>query len=195
MGGQRALFMEMQQGLPVGEPRGFRYREQIIDEGEEVALAAELAELALKPFEFHGYFGNRRVVNFGLKYDFGRRSVEKADDMPSFLDDLLSRAAHFAGCEKNAFRQVGVNEYRAGAGIGWHKDKPQFEIVVGVSLLTPATMRFRKLDGENWIRTSRTLQPRSLYVLSGEARTDWEHSIPPLDALRYSITFRTLSGI
>ena len=144
MGGQRALFMEMQQGLPEGEPRGFRYREQVIGEGEEVALAAELEKLALKPFEFHGYFGNRRVVNFGLKYDFGRRSVEKADDMPSFLDDLLSRAAHFAGCEKDAFRQVGVNEYRAGAGIGWHKDKMQFEIVVGVSLLTPATMRFRK---------------------------------------------------
>ena len=159
-----------------------------------MALAAELAELALKPFEFHGYFGNRRVVNFGLKYDFGRRSVEKADDMPSFLDDLLSRAAHFADCEKNAFRQVGVNEYRAGAGIGWHKDKPQFGIVVGVSLLTPATMRFRRPHGENWIRTSRTLQPRSIYVLSGEARTDWEHSIPPLDALRYSITFRTLSA-
>jgi hypothetical protein len=195
MGGQRALFMEMQQGLPIGEPRGFRYREQIIDEGEEVALAAELAELALKPFEFHGYFGNRRVVNFGLKYDFGRRSVEKADDMPSFLDGLLSRAAHFAGCEKGAFRHVGVSEYCAGAGIGWHKDKPQFGIVVGVSLLTPATMRFRRPHGENWMRISRTLQPRSIYVLSGEARTDWEHSIPPFDALRYSITFRTLSGI
>jgi len=194
MGGQRTLFMEMQQGLLEGDPRGFRYREQIIGEGEEVALAAELEKLALKPFEFHGYFGNRRVVNFGLKYDFSRRSVEKADRMPSFLDDLLSRAAHFAGCEKDAFRQVGVNEYRAGAGIGWHKDKPQFGIVVGVSLLTPATMRFRRPHGENWIRTSRTLQPRSIYVLSGEARTDWEHSIPPLDALRYSITFRTLSA-
>jgi hypothetical protein len=118
MGGQRTLFMEMQQGLLEGEPRGFRYREQIIGEGEEVALAAELEKLALKPFEFHGYFGNRRVVNFGLKYDFSRWSVEKADDMPSFLDDLLSRAAHFAGCQKDAFRQVGVNEYRAGAGIG-----------------------------------------------------------------------------
>jgi alkylated DNA repair dioxygenase AlkB len=187
--------MGMQQGLPEGELRGFRYREQVIGEAEEVALAAELEKLALKPFEFHGYFGNRRVVNFGLKYDFGRRSVEKADDMPSFLDDLLSRAAHFAGCERDAFRQVGVNEYRAGAGIGWHKDKPQFGIVVGVSLLTPATMRFRRSHGENWIRTSRTLQPRSIYVLSGEARTDWEHSIPTLDALRYSITFRTLSGI
>ena len=195
MGGQHTLFMEMQQRLPEGEPRGFRYQERIIGESEEVALAAQLENLTLKPLEFHGYFGNRRVVNFGLKYDFTRRSVEQADDMPSFLDDLLSRAAHFASCEKDAFRQVGVNEYRAGAGIGWHKDKPQFGIVVGVSLLAPATMRFRKPHGENWIRTSRTLHPRSIYVLSGEARTDWEHSIPPLDALRYSITFRTLSGI
>jgi alkylated DNA repair dioxygenase AlkB len=90
---------------------------------------------------------------------------------------------------------VGVNEYRAGAGIGWHKDKPQFGIVVGVSLLTPATMRFRRPHGQKWIRTSHPLLPRSIYVLSGEARTDWEHSIPPLDALRYSITFRTLSGV
>jgi len=84
MGGQRTLFMQMQQGLPDGEPRGFRYREQIIGEDEEVALAAELEKLALKPFEFHGYFGNRRVVNFGLKYDFSRRSVEKQMICPRF---------------------------------------------------------------------------------------------------------------
>jgi hypothetical protein len=81
MGGQRTLFMEMQQGLPEGEPRGFRHREQVIREAEEVALAAGLEKLALKPFEFDGHFGNRRVVNFGLKYDFGRRSVEKAEQM------------------------------------------------------------------------------------------------------------------
>jgi alkylated DNA repair dioxygenase AlkB len=88
---------------------------------------------------------------------------------------------------------VGVSEYSAGAGIGWHKDKPEFGIIVGVSLLAPATMRFRKAQGRSWKRVSRTLKPRSIYILSGEARTDWEHSIPPLDALRYSITFRTLS--
>jgi alkylated DNA repair dioxygenase AlkB len=134
------------------------------------------------------------VVNFGFKYDFTHRAVQKTDDIPPFLNDLLSRAASFAGCEKEVFRQVGVSEYSAGAGIGWHKDKPEFGIIVGVSLLAPATMRFRKAQGRSWKRVSRALKPRSIYVLSGEARTDWEHSIPPLDALRYSITFRTLSG-
>jgi alkylated DNA repair dioxygenase AlkB len=88
---------------------------------------------------------------------------------------------------------VGVNEYRPGAGIGWHKDKPHFGIVVGVSLLAPATMRFRRAVGARWNRISHTVMPRSIYILSGEARTEWEHSIPPLTELRYSVTFRTLS--
>lgn len=194
MASQRALFTEIEQRLFAGEPRGFQYQEQIISEEVEASLAAELGQLALRPFEFHGYLGNRRVVNFGLKYDFSRRSVQRAEDMPSFLDDLLNRAASFAGCEKDAFRQVGVNEYRAGAGIGWHKDKPEFGIIVGVSLLAPSTMRFRRRHNKEWIRISHALKPRSIYILSGEARKDWEHSIPPLDALRYSITFRTLSS-
>ena len=194
MASQRALFTEIEQRLSAGEPRGFRYQEQIISEEVEASLAAELGQLALRPFEFHGYLGNRRVVNFGLKYDFSRRSVQRAEDMPSFLDDLLNRAASFAGCEKDAFRQVSVNEYRAGAGIGWHKDKPEFGIIVGVSLLAPSTMRFRRPHNKEWIRISHALKPRSIYILSGEARKDWEHSIPPLDALRYSTTFRTLSS-
>jgi len=192
MASQRALFTEMEQRPSAGEPRGFRCQEQIISGEIEASLAAELGQLDLRPFEFHGHFGNRRVVNFGLKYDFSRRSVQRADDKPSFLDDLLNRAASFAGCDKDAFRQVGVNEYRAGAGIGWHKDKPEFGIIVGVSLLAPATMRFRRPHNKEWIRTSHTLKPRSIYILSGEARKDWEHSIPPLNGLRYSITFRTL---
>jgi alkylated DNA repair dioxygenase AlkB len=125
-------------------------------------LAHSLAQLDLKPFEFHGHVGNRRVVSFGLESDYSRRSVEPAAEMPSFLDDLLARAAEFAGCEKNAFRQVGVNEYRPGAGVGWHRDKPQFGKIVGVSLLAPATMRFRKAEGARWIRVSQTLQPRSI---------------------------------
>jgi alkylated DNA repair dioxygenase AlkB len=183
----------MDQRLREVEPRGFRYQDQLLSEQEEVVLAANLEQLDLEPFEFHGYLGNRRVVNFGFKYDFSRRSVQKADDMPPFLNDLLSRAASFAGCEKEVFRQVGVSEYSAGAGIGWHLDKPEFGIIVGVSLLAPATMRFRRAQARSWKRVSHTLKPRSIYILSGEARTDWEHSIPPLDALRYSITFRTLS--
>ena len=190
---QPSLFPEIERVRAEAEPRGFRYQEEIVSEEEEAALAASLARLDLKPFEFHGYTGNRRVVSFGLDYDFTRRSVEPAPEMPAFLDELLARAAAFAGCEKAAFRQVGVNEYRQGAGVGWHKDKPQFGIVVGVSLLAPATMRFRKAIGARWIRTSHALQPRSIYILSGEARTEWEHSVPPVDRLRYSINFRTLA--
>jgi alkylated DNA repair dioxygenase AlkB len=175
------------------EPRGFRYREEIVTAEEEAALAASLGELNLKPFEFHGHLGNRRVVSFGLKYDYGSRAVERASAMPAFLDDLLARVAEFTGFEPDAFQQVGVNEYRPGAGIGWHKDKPQFAIVVGVSLLAPATMRFRKADGSGWNRISHQVNSRSIYLLSGEARTEWEHSIPPLTELRYSVTFRTLA--
>jgi alkylated DNA repair dioxygenase AlkB len=193
MSRQRALFTELEQRPLDAEPRGFRYREQIINEEEQAVLVTAIEKLDLKPFEFHGYRGNRRVVSFGFKYDFSRRSVQRADDMPHFLNELLGRAAEFAGSEQDAFRQAGINEYRAGAGIGWHKDKPEFGIIVGVSLLAPATMRFRKEHEGNWLRMSHPLKPRSIYVLSGEARTDWEHSIPPLDVLRYSITFRTLS--
>jgi alkylated DNA repair dioxygenase AlkB len=193
MDGQGALFGEMDERATEAEPRGFRYREEIVSEEEEAALAASLGQLELKPFEFHGHLGNRRVVSFGLRYDYSRGSVEKASDMPAFLGDLLVRVAKFAGYETDVFRQVGINEYRPGAGIGWHKDKAQFGIVAGVSLLAPATMRFRRARGTGWMRISHTLKPRSIYILSGEARMEWEHSIPPLDALRYSITFRTLS--
>ena len=188
------LFPEMK-GWPTGAgPPGFRYREEFVTGKEEMALAASIGELDLRPFEFHGYLGNRRVVSFGLKYDYSRRSVEPAEMMPEFLNDLLARVADFAGCEAGAFRQVGVNEYRPGAGIGWHKDKPQFGIVVGVSLLSPAVMRFRRARGRRWERISRRLMPRSVYILSGSARMEWEHSIPPGSDLRYSITFRTMAG-
>jgi alkylated DNA repair dioxygenase AlkB len=190
---QNALFPDLEQSLAQSEPRGFRYRDNIITEAEQSALVGSLEKLNLKPFDFHGHLGNRRVVSFGLKYDYSRRTVEAAGKMPSFLDELLLRAADFAGVDPMDFRQVGVNEYRAGAGIGWHKDKQDFGIVVGVSFLTAATMRFRKANGTRWTRVSHIMKPRSIYILDGEARTQWEHSIPPLSELRYSITFRTLS--
>jgi alkylated DNA repair dioxygenase AlkB len=192
---QNALFPEMEERSAESEPRGFRYQDEILTEAEQAALAESLQQLDLKPFEFRGYLGNRRVISFGLKYDYSRRSVERASEMPAFLGDLLIRVANFAGTDPKAFRQVGVGEYPVGAGIGWHKDKPEFGIIVGVSLLAPATMRFRKANGAGWTRVSHTVMPRSIYILDGEARTEWEHSIPPLSDLRYSITFRTLSKI
>ena len=174
------------------EPRGFRYREDIVTKSEEASLVAALQQLELKPFDFHGHLANRRVISFGLQYDYTRRAVERAGDLPPFLGELLARVAEFAGYDVDAFRQVGVNEYSPGAGIGWHKDKPQFGVVVGVSLLAPATLRFRRRHGIQWVRITHTVQPRSIYVLADEARMQW-NSIPAMDALRYSITFRTLA--
>lgn len=177
--------------MPV--PQGFGYMPELIDEAEEDELAIALGTLALKPFEFHGHLGNRRVVSFGLRYDYARRGVELSDPPPRFLDDLRPKIARFAGREAGEFVQIGVNEYRPGAGIGWHRDKPEFGDVVSVSLLYPAKMRFRISKNNRWIRTSHILEPRSVYILTGEAREVWEHSIPPLTSLRYSLTFRTLS--
>jgi alkylated DNA repair dioxygenase AlkB len=166
---------------------------EIIDKAEENALAIALGNLALKPFEFHGHIGNRRVISFGLRYDYSRRGVELSDAPPQFLDDLRTKIAKFAGREAGQFVQIGVNEYRPGAGIGWHRDKPEFGDVVGVSLLCPAKMRFRRRKDNVWIRRSQILEPRSAYILSGDVRQAWEHSIPPLASLRYSLTFRTLA--
>jgi alkylated DNA repair dioxygenase AlkB len=193
MNRQSKLFPDMETTAEEWEPRGFRYEENIITPEEESALAASLEQIDFKPFEFHGYVGNRRVASFGLRYDYDRRRVEAAEGMPSFLNDLLGKAARFAGCDEHAFRQVGINEYRSGAGVGWHKDKPQFGNIVGVSLLAPTAMRFRRPEGDGWKRISHKLQSRSIYLLSEEARTQWEHSIPPLERLRYSINFRTLA--
>jgi alkylated DNA repair dioxygenase AlkB len=189
---QTGLFGDLQNMVPT-MPEGFRYEEDIISEAEEASLVASLASLELKPFEFHGHVGNRRVTSFGLRYDYARRTVEAAEGFPSFLTDLRNKVAAFAGRNVHEFQQGGVNEYPPGAGIGWHKDKPQFGAIVGVSLLAPATMRLRLPSGTSWIRKSQQLKPRSIYILDGEARTRWEHSIPPVNSLRYSLTFRTLA--
>jgi alkylated DNA repair dioxygenase AlkB len=175
-----------------GLPEGFRYRAEVLSVEEEESLARELGKLPFKPFDFHGYLANRQVVSFGYRYDYGSRSVVEAAPFPPFLVSLRRKVAEIFGRPAEAFRQVLINEYRPGAGIGWHRDKAQFDEVVGVSLLTPCTLRFRRKAGRAWDRASLRVEPRSAYLLSGPARTVWEHSILVLDQLRYSITLRTL---
>ena len=177
---------------PAGLPEGFRYRADVLSPNEEAALARELAQLPFKPFDFHGHQANRQVVSFGYRYDYGRRAVVEAAPFPSFLESLRRKIAVAFDRPTDAFRQVLINEYRPGAGIGWHRDKAEFDEVVGVSLLAPCSLRFRRRAGGGWERASLTVEPRSAYLLSGPARTVWEHSIPALDRLRYSITLRTL---
>lgn len=174
-------------------PEGFCYQPELLTPEQEESLARELAGLPFKPFNFHGYQANRQVVGFGFRYDYGSRRVVEAPPLPPFLDPLRQKIAEAFGRPAEAFEQVLVNEYRRGAGIGWHRDKAQFDEVVGVSLLAPCTFRFRRKSGEGWDRVSLVVAPRSAYLLSGPSRTVWEHSIPPLDRHRYSITFRTLA--
>ena len=187
------LFGDFETRMPA-MPAGFRYQENILSEEEEASLVASLDTLELKPFEFHGHLGNRRVTSFGLRYDYARRMVEPADALPLFLTGLRTKAAAFAGRSIEEFQQAGVNQYPPGAGIGWHKDKPQFGAIVGISLLAPATLRLRRASGKSWIRRSLELKPRSMYLLDGEARKEWEHSVPPVSSLRYALMFRTVAA-
>ena len=151
-----------------------------------------MRELLFRDFEFHGYVGKRRTVSYGWHYDFNERVLRKADDIPPFLLALRETAAAFADLAPEALQHVLVTEYGEGAGIGWHRDKAVFGDVVGISLLSPCVFRLRRKAGERWERVSLTAEPRSAYLLRGPSRTEWEHSIPGVDALRYSITYRNL---
>jgi alkylated DNA repair dioxygenase AlkB len=180
---------------PNGLPEGFCYRPNVISRNDEEALARELADLPFKPFDFHGYLANRQVVSFGYRYDYDRRAVVEASPFPPFLVSVRDRIAATFDRPAEAFRQVLINQYRPGAGIGWHRDKTQFDEVVGVSLLAPCSLRFRRKVNDAWERASLTVEPCSAYRLSGPSRTVWEHSVPALDQLRYSITLRTLARV
>jgi alkylated DNA repair dioxygenase AlkB len=173
-------------------PEGFKYQTDLISPADERVLLEQVRELPFKEFEFQGFIGKRRTVSYGWHYDFNERTLGKAEDIPSFLLSLRETAASFAGIPPEQFQQVLVTEYDAGASIGWHRDKRVFGEVIGVSLLSPCRFRFRRKAGSGWERVSLTAEPRSAYLLQGPSRTEWEHSIPAVDALRYSITYRNL---
>jgi alkylated DNA repair dioxygenase AlkB len=184
--------MAAQLDLLPAQPEGLLYQPNFITPAEEQALAARIAELPLKPFEFQGFVGKRRVYSFGWRYAFDGSGLQQTERLPDWLLQLRNRAATFAGVDPDAFAHALMIEYAPGAGIGWHRDRPVFGTVVGISLLAPAPLRFRRRAGAKWERVTIAAEPRSAYLLRGPARDEWEHSIPELDQLRYSITFRTL---
>jgi alkylated DNA repair dioxygenase AlkB len=174
---------------------GLKHREDFIDAEEEAGLLDRVQALDLAPFRFQGWVGKRRTQSFGWRYDFDDATFMPADPLPHWLLPLRDKAAAFARVAPDEFVHVLLARYDPGAGIGWHRDRPVFETVLGVSLGAPATLRFRQRTDSGFRRASAQLDPRSAYLLSGEVRHQWEHSIAPGEALRFSITFRTLSDL
>jgi alkylated DNA repair dioxygenase AlkB len=192
---QLALF-QPQSPEPPAMPAGFRYAPDLIEAVEEARLVAAFADLPFKEFEFQGFLGKRRVVSFGSRYDFKGGGVREAPPIPAFLLRLRERAAAFAGLAPDDLAHALIAEYRPGTAIGWHRDRPHYGDVIGISLLSPCTFRLRGKRGAvttpGWDRASMRLDPRSVYLMRGPSRDDWEHSIPAVEALRYSVTFRSV---
>lgn len=172
---------------------GLDFREEFISIEEEAELIDRIDETDLSPFRFQGWTGKRLTRTFGWRYDFDDRSFEPVEPLPDWLLPLREAAAGFAGIPAARFVHALVTRYDPGTPIGWHRDRPHFGTVAGISLGSEAILRFRKREGSSFRRFSLTLPPRSAYLLAGEVRSEWEHSIAPAEQLRFSITFRTLS--
>lgn len=177
-----------------GLPEGLVYRPGFLAAGEEAELVERLAALPFKPFEFQGFLGRRETVSFGWSYRFDGSGLAEAAPIPDWLLPLRDRAAAFAGLAPDLLEYALLIRYGEGAGLGWHRDRPVFGDVLGVSLLSSAPLRFRRKAGDKWQRFTLEAEPRSIYLLRGPARSEWEHSIPPVESLRYSITLRTLKA-
>ena len=192
MDGQHELFAGDGGGWPVG----WRYEADFIDPSEEAALLATLDTLPLAGARYKDFVARREVVSYGGRPDApdepGRSSLELA---PAICRQLRSRVAAWCGLPEVAFAHLLVSRYAPGTPLGWHRDAPGFEVVVGVSLGGWARMRFRPLASARTARhpaLTAHLAPRSVYIMRGAARSDWQHSLAPTEGLRWSITFRTL---
>lgn len=175
-------------------PQGLVYQPDFVSPAIERELITGISELPLAPFQFGAFEGKRRVASFGWRYDYTHQRLESADELPEWLKPLIGRIETQEGLKPGTIRQVLCTEYEAGAGIGWHRDKPHFDKVFGLSLKSDCKFRFRRKRGEKWERYTLEAAARSLYLMSGDSRQLWEHSIPPVEMPRYSITFRTMAG-
>jgi alkylated DNA repair dioxygenase AlkB len=184
--------------LPANLPEGFFYKRNFVSETEEQELIKEIQKLSLVSFKYYQFTGKRRTASFGWQYEFGRDEITRASDMPEFLMQLRERAGKLFEIDADSLVQASIVEYPVGAPIGWHRDIPQFGIIIGVSLGAACRMRLREYRRRGPKASRRAdgvsieLQPRSIYLMSGPFRQLWQHSIPPVKELRYSIVMRTL---
>lgn len=179
-------------------PEGFSYHPDFLSMEEEQQLLEEISTIILHPFYFQGFLAKRRVASFGYDYNFDKRSLTKGPEIPPVFSTLLERAAMSAGIDKNDFAELLVTEYPPGSVINWHRDAFPFDLIAGISLLSDCTFRLRPHDETKQNRKSIISFPatrRSLYIIKGPARSEWQHSIAPVKSQRYSITLRTLKKL
>lgn len=174
-------------------PKGLGYRADFVSPEEERELIARISQLPLRPFQFGPFEGKRRVASFGWRFDYSTQSLQRADPLPGWIMPSVRAVEGASGLPAGEIAHVLFTEYEPNTGIGWHRDKKHFDQVFGLSVGAPCDFRFRRKAGTKWERFTLQAEPRSLYTMTGEARSDWEHSIPPVEALRYSITFRTMA--
>jgi alkylated DNA repair protein (DNA oxidative demethylase) len=177
-----------------GAPEGLLFEPEIMTAIEEAAFLDVVKKLPFGAFRMHGVDAKRRVVRFGVHYLAGSAAMTPASHFPPSLEPLRARAAAVAGIPTRLLSESLVTEYTPGAGIGWHRDSPPFGIVAGISFGGGCRMRFQRGEGQQRQTWTLELPPRSLYVMSGVAREEWQHSIPPVKEPRWSITFRTLKA-
>jgi alkylated DNA repair protein (DNA oxidative demethylase) len=175
-------------------PDGFVLAPDFLTEAEEAELLQLISGLSFGSVKMRGAVARRRVAQFGLHYAFESFRLTPAPPLPAQFDSIRRRSAEFAGVSGEDFAETLVTEYPPGAGIGWHRDAPAFDIVAGISIAGPGRIRFQRGVGADRVTSAVILPRRSLYLLTGPARFQWQHTISPVRELRYSITFRTLSG-
>lgn len=181
----------MTRGRPE-EPQGLVYKSELVSKAEERELLGHIERLRFDPIVLHGQAARRTARHFGLDYDYEARTPQPGEPIPGWLRPAQEHAAGLAAVEADDFVEVLVQRYPAGSTIGWHRDAPAFDMVAGISLEGSARLRFQRGKGDARRVWEVPLEPRSGYVLAGEARSAWQHSIPQTKELRYSITFRTL---
>jgi alkylated DNA repair dioxygenase AlkB len=177
-------------------PEGWRYEAGFLSAAEEDSLLGAIASLPLQQAEYKQFVARRRVVSYGGRYDFAAQHLREAPPIPEWLYPLRDRAAVWAGLKGDRIAHALISEYAPGTPLGWHRDVPEFEAIIGVSLLGSARMRFRRYPPRTPGRAECyvDLDRRSIYTLQGAARWGWQHSVSPTKELRYSITFRTRRG-
>ena len=176
-------------------PQGFHYHDDFLTIEEEEQLLEEIAAIELHPLIFQGFEAKRKVSSFGYDWSFDKRKLSRGKEIPSAFDFLIQKIADQIEIPKKAFAELLITEYPVGSVINWHRDAPPFDVIAGISLLSDCIFRFRPYDKKKQSRKalmSFPLQRRSLYIMAGDSRTNWEHSIPAVKKVRYSITLRSL---